>query len=441
MLNTIIQKTKRDVLALSLLMFFPLLPVSKIPILLYLVIIYVITFNKKVIVNNFTKENFTMYLYLQLWIVFSLITFFYTEDVNRYYKIILRYLPFIFGTFFILFGFKKITKTNINNLFKVLIVCLLIKFFIVYLGIVQGSNHFYNENFSAFNFIDNIKRFLNHTPNQLIGNYKWQPNRPVLFFHKAYTSILLVISITYVLIGLKNTKKLYKKVIGLIILILFNLFLLFLFSVPNILILCLIYLIFVIKSFNNSLPLLLGISILVISSVAIYAYSSGGKAYLGTQQQKLTTYVKSLKKQINDPNSNVINNSRIRSATCALTNINMSPFFGVGEGDVKQILLDCYKERGFLTQLKEEHNTHNYYLNRLLSGGIIMLILFLIMFFTLFRVAYKNKDYLFLVILFVFLFNLLFENIFSVAFGVFSFAFITSICLKFNLSNSKGDLL
>lgn len=438
MLNNLIQKSSKDIYVLSLLMSFPILTVSKLPLLLYALILYVLVLKRKIFAYNFTKSNIKLLLIISLWVVFSFITFFYSENLNRYSITIIRILPFIFFPFFILFGFKTISKNDLSILFKVLIFFMLIKIFIVYLGIVEGSNHFYNEKISAFNLIDNAKRFLIHTPNQLIGNYKWQPNRPIMYFHKAYFSILLLVCITYLLYKIIISNRKAYKLIGIIILLVFNAVLLFLFSFPNIILLFIIYCFFIFREFKKSSKLLIIMVSSVILLTTFYCLSPGGNNYINIQQKKLSIYIKSFEKQIQNPNSIVINNARIRSANCALENINKNLIFGYGEGDVNEVLLGCYNQKKFLTQLKERHNTHNYYLDRLLSGGLIMLTLFLLMFLTLFRMAIKNKDILSFIILFIFAFNLFFENVFSVAYGVFMFNILSTICLKFNMGFKKN---
>lgn len=67
----------------------------------------------------------------------------------------------------------------------------------------------------------------------------------------------------------------------------------------------------------------------------------------------------------------------------AMELIELKPFFGYGTGSNMQLLKRKYQEKNHTLFLKQEYNTHNTYLEVLLSGGLIRLFFYLLILSTI----------------------------------------------------------
>lgn len=437
LLNFSIKKSF-DTIILAILMLFPLLPIKKLPILLYLLIIYIVVSKRNTLKINIKQISLRPILIISGWYLISLFAFFYTDNTPAYFKISIRNIPFIAIPFLIIYGFKDINLKQLNTLFKTLILFALVQIIILYFGITRGANYFLNENIPYFNFFENIKRFFVHTPNELLGFFKWQPNRSFLFFHKAYFSILNLTCIVFLFKKTTEPSSLKKKILIILLIGVFLGSIFFVFSMPNIILLPIIFTIMFFKNIKKHRKPIYIASIGMFLICFTYSQSPGAKRYMNIQHKKTSTFLNSITELWNNPSSVAINNGRIRSFTCALDLIKKNALFGIGEGDTKKLLLNCYKEKGFLTQYKEEHNTHNYYLNLLISGGLVQLFLFLLMFAYALRIAYNKQNLLLACFMIIILFNLLFENLFSRVYGIFLFTIIFSLLIKTSYSKKTA---
>jgi O-antigen ligase len=114
---------------------------------------------------------------------------------------------------------------------------------------------------------------------------------------------------------------------------------------------------------------------------------------------------------------------------------------GVGIGDVKQKLIESYKKSG-LTQLYRNQffNSHNQYLHFLLTGGVILFIVFGATITYLLYFSIKSNDYLFFMFLIMILIVMLTENILNRINGVFFFSLFTSVFYYLNLIKSEHSV-
>lgn len=101
------------------------------------------------------------------------------------------------------------------------------------------------------------------------------------------------------------------------------------------------------------------------------------------------------------------------------------PFFGTGLGDQQAALNACYSSLGFISMV--DYNTHNQYLQFLLSGGIVGLATFLFVLGYSARQALKRKNVLYLCFLFVFMMCCLTESILERQQGIMFLAFFNAM--------------
>ena len=136
--------------------------------------------------------------------------------------------------------------------------------------------------------------------------------------------------------------------------------------------------------------------------------------------------------EIKDENWNGLN-TRLAIWNCAIEEIKEKPIFGHGLGDVQQSLMKNYEEKNFILARERNHNTHNQYLDILMSNGIAGLIVFFTFLIFLSLKAIKQKNWLLLGIVFTFALACLTENILSRNQGVLFISFMISI----NMINIK----
>lgn len=113
-------------------------------------------------------------------------------------------------------------------------------------------------------------------------------------------------------------------------------------------------------------------------------------------------------------------NTRLEIYSCALEIFNDHPIFGHGIGDVQDLLFSC--TRNLLGAFK--YNSHNQYLEFLLSSGIIGLLAFLTFLVFLGRGLFKKRSVLGGIAFIFFTLSFFSENLFARTRGVFIFSYM-----------------
>ncbi len=221
------------------------------------------------------------------------------------------------------------------------------------------------------------------------------------FFHKAYYSLAVLISI---LLLLKVKYKFFKIILFILLsslLLLFN-------SMPHIF----VYIIFVCTY----------LFLYLRKTKYLFFIIAGGLFFVYYFR---FVFFKLLNSRIG---------IREQISKCAYKQFKESPLFGYGVGDVKNTLNTCFIDSNYLNGLN--FNTHNQYLDVMLSSGLIGLIFFLSFFVLGFKKSFQNKSielFLFLTLIAV---TLLFENIFHRMWGVFMFSVFYSF---FNFNSNLNQ--
>lgn len=123
-------------------------------------------------------------------------------------------------------------------------------------------------------------------------------------------------------------------------------------------------------------------------------------------------------------------NTRVAIFKCSLILLKEVPIFGFGD-DLQQKLDDCYANTNDSEFYKiSTFNTHNYYVNLILYGGWVFLLLFLLYLIVVFKKIKYSILGLFLLMQFLII-NLT-ENYFSRHFGVVLFAYFMSLFIFIN---------
>jgi O-antigen ligase len=104
-------------------------------------------------------------------------------------------------------------------------------------------------------------------------------------------------------------------------------------------------------------------------------------------------------------------NFRLAAWRCGWELFLQHPFTGIGIGDKKDKLMEIYQQKKFEFAIRTKKNLHNNYLDLLVNMGIIGLIVFLVAWIFLpFAVAWRNSDWLTLMILFSITISMITEN-------------------------------
>ncbi|MFZ4401734.1 MAG: O-antigen ligase family protein [Bacteroidales bacterium] len=99
---------------------------------------------------------------------------------------------------------------------------------------------------------------------------------------------------------------------------------------------------------------------------------------------------------------------------------------GVGTGDVKDELLNKYKENGINFAYQQKLNAHNQYLQTFISIGLIGFIILILSFLLPVIQSIKRQHYIYLMFLFLIAFNILVESMFENQAGVVFYAFFNT---------------
>lgn len=102
------------------------------------------------------------------------------------------------------------------------------------------------------------------------------------------------------------------------------------------------------------------------------------------------------------------------------------PWFGAGTGDYRDELVQIYRSPDIECWpcARERYNSHNQYLNTLVAHGIVGLLLFLLLYYSLFKRAFKNNNNILLGCLIILLIIGLTESIYEVNRGVIVLFFL-----------------
>lgn len=113
----------------------------------------------------------------------------------------------------------------------------------------------------------------------------------------------------------------------------------------------------------------------------------------------------------------------------AISVIKENILLGVGNGDVRDALTIKYTEQGFESGIKNRFNTHNQFLESMLSGGLSAIIVLMTMFIYSFFYSIKNRRILLSFLVCLVGFNFLFESMLNTIAGVIFFSFFYTFLL------------
>ena len=403
---------------LGVLCCFSILPtgIQSVTIMLFAAVSIVFQFNT--IKKQVTIKKLKVFFIIIFWLLmlgFSLLYSFELKAGIIYFR---KAVNLIIIPFLILYTLPSIRIEHIEFLLKIFVLSSLILIF--YIGFILIKNLLsYASLMGAHTAYDQFIFIINLSHPEIMWYGIKEANKPILMIHKTYLSLNFVFSIFIILfVFFRKETFLKKKVLmaGMIILFMSPIF--FFFSFVNILLLFVGLFVFglvYIKSIKYRLLYsVLGVLFITLTGIYTYSYAKEHKdsSIIAKSIVKKVNYVKSFV-TINTNKQNEEVDERKLIFDCSIELFKKAPLLGYGLGVQHIYLTDCYAKKGNFVLVEDNYNTHNFYLFILLSGGIVALIPFIIMFGYFFRCAWEERSILFITFLLLIFSNLLVENVLS----------------------------
>jgi O-antigen ligase len=371
------------------------------------------------IFENYDKEVFKKKIdpgYRTLFILFILLYFWqviglsYSNDSKNGEEFVIMRLPLLFFPFILLNKGEKLRK-NYKLLLKIFAISTLVYLIFCYCFALYRS----------LSMIDGLTVFKPYPENRYWENYFYTSNLTVKV-HPTYFSLYTIISLFIALESVfDNILKKSVRIIWTLIAIFFLISLYFLSSRTAILALILIlpvYLFLKMKGKRNFLVIISCILIIValISTIAITNYR------ISNSVQKVS------KSPLNEI---LIQNDRGYIWNSSLEIIRNNFVLGVGTGDVKFELSKELNKSGTNLMSGKIYDAHNQYLEILIEGGIIGLLLLSGILIWMLLIAIKRNNLIFLIFIMTCIVFFIFESMLNRLaglsyFSLFSFLLINS---------------
>ncbi|MDT8412022.1 MAG: O-antigen ligase family protein [Vicingaceae bacterium] len=242
-----------------------------------------------------------------------------------------------------------------------------------------------------------------------------------LYGHSSYMALFLCFSSALIYIkNIKQDNKISFPKKDLFLLALFSLIIFFLVSKTGIISILLIHFGFIGYLIIKNKLYLKGTVALVLISTLLFA---GYKAFpeVNNRFNELFSTVFSESKELNSTSS-------IRTEIWKTSvKILVQHQFGVGTGDVKDVLVEHYMNSGLDYAAEKELNAHNQFLQIALATGVLGLLVLMVMIFYPLYYAIKNRHIIYIVFLGLIIINFLTEAMLETLAGVVFFAFFNTM--------------
>ncbi len=381
-----------------------------------IVIIWLIegNFNNKF--KNILKNPYT-FLFSGYFILYF-IGLFYSKNISfGLFDLQIKLSLFIFPVIFSSFDkeFRSSLTSNVSHLFKAyilgcLLACLICLINATYQYIKDEGYiiNFYYTDFSILFHPSYFSMYINFAF-AIIVYYliekQIKPNISFLISHIPYLILLLFFSVIIILLSSKA---------GILTLVL-------------IYVLSIIYLFVYKKKYLVSLVILLIIIPLFYSLFFIFTYSL----------KRAESFQKALaSKSYTNNKTQDGTSSRILVWNTSINLIKQHPLFGVGTGDIKDVLMAKYKETHITWAYENKLNAHNQYLQTFIAIGILGFIFLLLSLLIPFIISIRKNCFLYFIFLCLIIVNLSVESMFERQAGVVFYAFFNSLLF---FSYNKGS--
>jgi O-antigen ligase len=350
---------------------------------------------------------------LVLFFLFIIICSFYSENTNQAQKEVVRFLSFLIYPII----FTSIAPFNLKerrSIILLFIISLMLFFFICLTVSIQRQITFWNEgghfNWYFFYRYDFLEVFNQHPTYVSLFTLlalcflHFLPEKEMIIknsFTNGLLSVVLIFSII-----------LYGSRIGYILLMLLGVIYLIRLikckKIKELSFVLITFLILLITAWN--IPIVKERILFTAGENYNYKYNDKEEVSIGTEEQ-----------------------GRLLMWRDALELIKEKPLLGYGTGASRQVLLDKYEEKGHHIFLEGRYNAHNTYLELLLWGGVILLVIYLVYLGLLFYQSIIKKDLLLFLFFLIISIAGITETIFiaqGIMFAAFFYCFLNQKYLK-----------
>ncbi len=245
------------------------------------------------------------------------------------------------------------------------------------------------------------------------------------FFHPSYLSMYLNFGIITLLYLYENkvNNRIFNPKIALIIIFIFTIFIFLLSSKAGIISLAIIYILLFIYLLFVKKRYLIGIIFIVSFMLFVSIILNLFPSVKSRIENALKVFTSKNNSTLVDGESN---SDRIFIWKISTKILKENFLFGVGTGDVKDALLEKYREKGLVHAYDQKLNAHNQFLQSFISIGLFGFIALLFCLLIPLYFAIVNRNYLYGLFLILIILNISVESMFENQAGVVFYAFINS---------------
>ncbi len=413
-MNSIIKDRKCEIALLILIALFPIykMAVISITIILFVVISVYLFFRKRTFFRN-KKQKLKFFLLttgFYFWMALSLL---YSSNVERGLSELQHGLSLVILPLVIFFFIDRISK----KIFDIICVVFIGANFLLVLYL---QYHFYIEN--LYDRLGSIT-FYNLPFRERVTSLPFKDLNPT---YLSMWFLFCVLLLTYFLFNMKRKDNFILKSLAIVLIFAFFSTTILLSSRITILafvVALIVYMFLRIKKVLHKV-------IMISTTVLIFCIMVFNISFLKSRlidEFKVT--------EIAPPKGNLHNSVNIRVGiyTCSWQLVKSNWLLGFGIGDVQNQLNACYDTFETDAYRITVYNSHNQFLHIIMSSGILGLLLFIMMFYNQFKLAWSTKDYLYITFMVFMLICFLTENILVRIHGVLFFAYFNTIFIKRNL--------
>lgn len=264
------------------------------------------------------------------------------------------------------------------------------------------------------------------------GNWEYMITRNSHHHHPTYMSIFDMIGALLLIYGHRQGWRFFTKRIVLVLAVILMLDYILCFSLAALLFFVLfvsfIGFFWLSKKYSWKRTVLL-IGSAIVGFLSIAEFTDGVVSEMGDTLTSIGEFVASSDKFIEQPNKRFTSNEiRMVVWNFSANAIRKHPL-GYGTGNIDEVM-GSYFDRYHLAYFTEnKFNPHNQYLQTWIETGVIGFLILITLFFSLFRIAKKRKNFVLLIFVLSFAFNALFESVFQKESGIVYFSVMAFLLL------------